>query len=425
MQCKTHDHTFRDALQMMHLAFRNALFEFEARCYLSITGKYLSRIVIETWTPNEHKLCLLYACHTMLKEEPFQCLKMQDSAQCVEQLKKLISEQSQCKVKWSKFLLKSQVITPHALHKSVLHCLRDVDVSARNVREQLCMDTIHIIFQKHFYPHFPLEVTLLTEVASNNLASCLKKLKELQHNKGHLNATVSQTLCSLTMEEKKLVKFCLLYYKKLEQFFIRYVDFETSTLKCTASKSDPVSEDIYFIACNYCMEMLTFRDISKRPPSFGPYLHSEMLEMRCFRCDSTDLLILPCCNVTKNVYLQFSHPDRQPVSVCKGHRTCFNVTGHPSQICFKCQVSKRPVHDGTCLTRCASVENVCDSCKGITRSNAGLTKDNDNTDSSLTNQDDIQDKEPKITAKSRGMMRRFEHACKKAKLYKDRRLLIK
>jgi hypothetical protein len=417
----------KELVRQMHSPFRMALFEMEAACYREVTGRTLGRNQIEGWSVVEHKLCLLRMAYSAMRESVVHDLSdIQRHVDCIEEL---MRDGCQQKVKWGQLVFKNEAYSLDALHKAMLHRLRNVDAVPQSSKEHCQMTWALSLLQRGIHSMFPLGVLLLVEDLPDNVTAVICNLRCLLESKETTQASVNKVMCVLTPMEERLMKFSLLYYKKMSQFSIRYASNHIVALKCMSEYTE--TEDIFYVLCLYCNELLTYRNISKRPPSFGPYLHSEMLEMRCFKCDSTNLTMIPCSNMVKRVALELGHPDRHAVSFCHGRRTCLKVLGHPSRVCPECHASlpeksdnmETYYHSGTCLDSSKESGDYCFSCKYFWMKDPKLTErlkrkpDSPKCEATAPKAISIEG-----TANSR---KRFRFACEKAMLIKQRKTLTK
>ena len=112
--------------------------------------------------------------------------------------------------------------------------------------------------------------------------------------------------------------------------------------------------------------------MSKRPPSFGHYTNADTLQQLCHRCDSNDLRIVPSYDSLKMVNLEFGHPDRQGLKICKGKKVCFNFVGFPDGMCPSCShtLTEFEKYRDTCLER--GDAKWCEGCKEVYGRDGGI-----------------------------------------------------
>lgn len=429
LQCKVQELVMGGLFCRMHSPFREALFEMEARCYREVTGITLGRDQIENWSATEHKLCLLRLAYSAMRGSSEAVLGLNDIQKHLDCIDELMQNGNAQKVKWGQLVFKSGAVSVDALHKSMLHYLRNVDVTSQSSSEHFQMLWARCLLQRCIPSEFPLGIIPLVENISDDASAVLYDLRCLLENGETTQASVTKVMRVLTPSEARLIKFCLLYYKKMCQFTIRYANEDTAAMKCTAYGKE--TEDAFFVLCLYCNELLTYRNISKRPPSFGPYLNSEMLEMRCFKCDSTDLVMIPCGDVEKGVLLELGHPDRHAVSFCRGRRSCLKISGYPSRVCTECQASlagqgdnlEKFHHSGTCLDSSKESGDYCLSCKYFWMKDSKLTERLKKKQCS-PKLEPIQTKAISIEG-STNSRKRFRFACEKAMRIKQRKTLTK
>lgn len=449
---KAKDGAVEQWISGMHPNFRRALFEMEACDYRSVTKKTIGRDRVEKWTPAAHKLCLLHACYSVVCELPCLAGKLLEPALRQECVAAAMLSGSENRVKWSKLLFRSRTSSVDALVKKLLYRLRDVDASPRSTCEHYAAELARSLIQKSAGFHAPLVVTILVGAPELQPAAetLLHDLMSISKGEQVAPSSCAEAVKLLSDEEKRLLKFALLYHRKLRQFSVRYAD---DGLKCAApssgssSESQRGAEDRWLVFCCYCSELLTYTNIGKRPPSFGPYLQSEAMEMRCYKCDSAELVALPCGDVTRGVSLELSHPDRHPVGFCRGQRRCRNVCAYPSRECSDCWSMRRRLdggdfaeecflHEGTCLVSCAGPDSWCPSCRHYWRTDpslverlrlaASLKKKGTRTEarSPVRSTSPAPPVEAAVVG-SEASRRNFRSACRRAAHAKDRKRLLK
>lgn len=412
MQTKLHETCTADLLSRLHITFRHALFEMEAMCHWQVTGRVIGRDDIENWNAGQHKLCLLHLAYSSM-EKDMGVLDVQWRLTRIE----LLMQSGMSKVPWSQLILIPKTVSVDCLNRSIMHTLRHVDATPLSYEEHSNMITARIILQRCATSSLPMFVALLVNPNSNMARIMQDCVRLLNGEKDTLGME------ELGESDKRLVKYCIDYSMKLRQFSIRYAcDY---ALKCSAAVPDHMNEDSLFVVCNYCAEMLTYKNISKRPPSFGPYLHTEMFEMRCFRCDSTDLLMVPCGDLKRNVFLELKHPDRNSVSFCQGQRTCFGVSGYPSHMCNRCEYMvkqdslERFLHSGTCLDSSKCTHDYCTACKYF------WLKDPEVTHRIRAPPQETKPQEVEKIVGSESSRKKFKFDCQKALFWKERKNLVK
>lgn len=431
---------------LMHPSFRRALFEMEAYHYRVVTGKTLGRDRVENWTPAAHKLCLLHACYSVVCEVPCVADKLLEPLRRLERVSALLLSGSENQVKWSSLLFRARSSSADTLLKRLLHSLRDVDASPVSACEHYATELARSLIQKTAGFHTPLVATALVG-APLQLATetVLHDLMSASKGKQVALSSCVESAKALPEEEKRLLKFCLLYHRKLRQFGVRYAD---DGLKCAApSGSSEVrgdGDERWLVFCCYCSELLTYTNIGKRPPSFGPYLQSEAMEMRCFRCDSAELAAVPCGDETRGTSLELSHPDRYPVGFCCGQRRCRNVCAYPLRECSRCwsvrtrlgggrSAEERFLHEGTCLASSPGPDGCCASCRHYWRRDPSLVE---RLRSAASPKGRGTEAEPPVRSASptppamavvgsEASRRHFRLACKRSADAKERKRLLK
>ena len=429
VRCKMQSTTLSQWTAGMHLHFRHALFEMEAAVYREVTGKTVGRNHVETWSATTHRLCLLRASYSILGDRHHASTfwrKLFQPDHRFHCIAAVLQSGNDDRVKWNQLVFRPNASSVDSLHKGLLHSLRDVDVSPQTTGEHFKMEIVRSLCHRCVALREPLILTLLVEHTSEPIEALVHYILNAFESAYSVRCSLLDALKLLSQEEKRLVKFCLLYSKKMRQFGVRYARDE---LKCAAVNSGH-NEDRWLVFCNYCMELLTYTNIGKRPPSFGPYLHSEMLQMRCFKCDSAELVAIPCGNPARGISLEMGHPDRHPVGFCRGRRKCTNVSGYPSRECSQCCSSRRQLepdesflHGGTCLDSDKGFEECCAACQHCWRKDPGLAERLRARPVQRT-----ADPDPKpacSVAGSEASRKMFRSACMRAALDKKRKLLIK
>ena len=246
--------------------------------------------------------------------------------------------------------------------------LRKLDMSPTNVSEERDFQLIHLILERYVPHHSPHTLLLLLDGADTQLiGGFIESIKDAKSP-----SSVRTELGKLTTRYRKALKLILLLYARHNDFNVTYSDDNPLLLKCLACLPEDYEKESTFIVCEYCREILTYRDMHKRPSSKGFYFQTEKMEMRCYRDDSDTLKCITCFQPKPYVSLLLSHPDRNEVGLCKGKRSCFRSVGFSDKLCGSCAAGLEPwqIHEGTCLAM--KREKPCETCKIVHKSMGGF-----------------------------------------------------
>ena len=254
------------------------------------------------------------------------------------------------------------------LMSSLKITLRDFEMNPTDGIEERDAQLIHLLFER-YVPHYsPFNLLLLLDDADLPLliqfVERMKQVKSLASLKAEINL--------LPLRYKKSLKLILLLFNRYSELGVSYADSNPLHLKCMECVPDNYKIDTTFVICEFCREMLVYRDMRKRPASFGVYLQTERMEKRCYRDDSDQLRCIYCFDREKYVSLIFSHPDRNDVGLCQGKRSCFKSVGFRNRTCTKCSTTTDnfQIHQDTCLVKRET--NHCQTCKIVLSSLGGI-----------------------------------------------------
>jgi hypothetical protein len=247
--------------------------------------------------------------------------------------------------------------------------LRKFDMTAKNYEEEQDNRMMHVIAERYLPRTNPEMLLLLLENVDKKTVR--KFLSVLNSDCSmsvikHLIFNVLPTRCV------KALKLILLLHSRSNDLTISYDLFDELRLKCLANVNQKhLSTECNFIVCEYCKEILTFRDIGKRPRSFGIFLQTEMMEMRCFRDDSAKLKCLTCFKMDNFVSLSLGQPDRALAGLCHGKRSCFASVGYGDRLCNACfmdfnkkNITLFKINANTCLTE-RNGKDMCITCREV------------------------------------------------------------
>lgn len=243
--------------------------------------------------------------------------------------------------------------------KSLKITLRDIEMNPTNFVEERDSQLVHNLLERYAPHHSPYNLLFLLDDADVQLlgkfVESMKTVKSL--------ASIKAEVGHLPKRYKKCLKLILLLSNRYNEFGVSYADTNPLHLKCMECVPDNFKTDSTFVMCEYCREMLVYKDMRKRPASFGCYLQTERMEKRCYRDDSDKLRCIYCFDKNNYISLIFSHPDRNEVGLCQGRRACFKSVGFLDRKCTKCAMILEDwqFHKDTCLAK--KKDNPCYTCK--------------------------------------------------------------
>lgn len=246
--------------------------------------------------------------------------------------------------------------------------LRDCEMNPSDGIEERDFQLIHLLFERHVQYYYLFNLLLLLDDADLPLLiQFVDRIKNLKSN-----ASIQAEVNLLPIRYKKCLKLILLLFHRYSEFRVSYADNTPLQLKCLECIPDNYEVDTTFVICEFCREMLVYRDMRKRPASFGVYLQTEHMEKRCYRDDSDQLQCIYCFKRDKYISLIFSHPDRNDVGLCQGRRSCFRSVGFKNRKCTKCigKLDDFQIHQDTCLIK--RKDNLCKTCKIVLLSLDGI-----------------------------------------------------
>lgn len=370
---------YNACLGKLHANLSLALQDLQLNTYRKLTTQPVRRL-----SETQVKLFYLYIMYSSLfclEDENltlFPGLTIQrakEKKKCVEELMKKSTKKNlhflQSK-HWVWLKPKIRNIPKYKMFPSIQSLLKNVDIIPKCYQEERDFQLIHLLAERYFPRENPEYLLFLLEDANLSLIRML--LQSLQ-NAESISAIKQIMTNNMPLRYMKALKLILLLHTRLNDLMISYDNgCDKSMLKCMA-KCPPHSELYHqcsFIICEYCKEILTFRDMSKRPRSFGIFLQTEMMEMRCYRDDSDRLRCLTCFDAEMYVSLSLGQPDRDKAGLCHGKRSCFATAAYKDRLCNACFTEFQGkeqktityiVHQDTCLTDNNLQKNPCKTCQ--------------------------------------------------------------
>lgn len=336
-------------MKMLHGIFRKALDKLLADTWNEVTGREVNHASL---TPARHKLVFLYMFYTLLKQKG-----VENMAQAISHVKakkswivKKMREGSCERItnrKWMALKPNLCYFPSFRVLSIMTRMLRECDVNPVDAMEERDFLLISLIMERYVPYHSPYTLLLLLDDA--DIVQVLEFIENVKEVKSQ--NVIKTEINRLSPRYRKALKLILLLYAKHNEFNVTYADSSPLDLKCLACVPAEHETECTYVICEYCREMLVYRDMRKRPTSFGFYLQTEHMEKRCYRDDSNRLRCMLCFKPNEYVSLLFSHPDRSGVGLCRGRRSCFMSVGFSDMMCSNCAVTLQPwqIHEKTCL----------------------------------------------------------------------------
>ena len=371
---------YKECLSKMHLSFSSALrtYQFyEIKQALQMTKEIQQKEL----SYFQLKLFYLHMMYSTLTDEVNRVMiedlglvSLKDKHNCVLELMKdsFKSEQHSILSKhWSWLRPKVKHVPKYKKLSYIQVILRKSDTTPNNYQEEQDNRMMHVIAERYLPRTNPEMLLLLLENVDNKT---IRKFLSVLNSDCSMSVIKHLVLNVLPARYVKALKLILLLHSRSNDLTISYDLFDELRLKCLAiapPSQKHLSPECNFIVCEYCKEILTFRDIGKRPRSFGIFLQTEMMEMRCFRDDSDKLKCLTCFQMDKFVTLSLGQPDRALAGLCHGKRSCFASAGYGDRLCNACytDVSKKNatilnMNANTCLTD-RNENDMCITCREV------------------------------------------------------------
>lgn len=300
------------------------------------------------WKPTTHRLFAIFTLYMVSKQKGNEMIwnSIRRPLQNFLSILKIIRKRNP-KLRHSTFsqiIPKSNQINLDKLFCCVLSQFTNIEVYPSCPEEENNIELIKLIMERYIPNEWPLDILMLLDVEKNydmwkvlydaRQTFCLKIWKN--------------TLNKLPQDFKKYVKLIILFYKRRLQLSIKY----TTANKIKCSNAIPADWKTHLLTlCTYCMECLTYIDINKRPASFGHYINGDSIKQFCHRDDSDRLLLISCFHPTNLVSLEIGHPDRNPVTLCQGKRSCFELVSFSDKLCPSCSydLNEIDIHENTCI----------------------------------------------------------------------------
>ena len=402
----------------MHTTFLKGLRKLENATWREVTGRDIQHV---SYTLARHKLFFNYLFYYLLTLPG--TTKLAETVDRVKEKHRWIIKKMKKGTwdaitdrQWSLLKPRLSLYPAQRLMKSLKLTLRDLEMNPSDFIDETDSQLIHLLLERYMPQNAPYNLLLLLEDADLPLLmqfiEGIKKAKSLARIRAEVNL--------LPVRYKKALKLILLLSNRYKEFTVSYADSNPVHLKCLECVPDNYKVNSTFVMCEYCREMLVYRDMRKRPASFGCYLQTECMEQRCYRDDSDQLRCIYCFDPDRYVSLVFAHPDRNEVGLCQGKRNCFTSVGFPDRKCTKCLMIQDDwqIHQDTCLDK--RKDNLCRTCKVVLSSLDGTFP--------RRKEQDIVDKDADMMLQKKINERKMPSLLRlmeSAKAWKERRKLIK
>ena len=310
-----------------------------------------------SWKPTRHRIFAILNLYVVSKQHGNEMIWNSIKTPYVNFLTMVKLIRKQTKIKHSTFSLiipKSKRINIDKLFSCILSQFSNIEIYPYSPEEESNIELIKLVMERYIPNEWPLDILLLLE-AENNY-DIWKKL----YDGKECFRSWKNTLNNIPNSFKKYIKLVALFLKRQSQLTIKYTDISLNRIKCLNAVPNNWKSDLITL-CTYCMECLTYIDINKRPASLGHYLNADTLKQYCHRDDSDRLILLSCFHPKNFVSLEIHHPDRHPITICQGKRSCFALVSFADRLCPMCtnDLNILDINENTCIEK----ENN-EKCKG-------------------------------------------------------------
>jgi hypothetical protein len=407
------------SMELLHDGFRKRLTQMERETWTDVTQVNLASSSSSPFSMCQRKLLFLHMFYSSLKLPG--CKEIADAFDRVNAkhawIRRRMKEGTYEKItkrQWQELKPRLRQLPRHRLFSLMKTVLRKVDMSPTNASEERDFLLVHLILERYIPHHSPHTLLLLLDGADTQMiGGFIDSIKDVKSP-----SCVKAEVGKLTPRYKKALKLILLLYARHNDFNVTYADNNPLRLKCLACLPKDYEKESTFIVCEYCREILTYRDMHKRPSSKGFYFQTEKMEMRCYRDDSDKLKCITCFMPNPYVSLLLSHPDRNDVGLCDGKRSCFRSVGFSDRLCGSCAAGLESwqIHEDTCLGM--KREKPCKTCEIVLKSMGGSIPQQPVVDETCVVQSE---KDKLLHRKQPALIRMMEYA----KAARERRKLIK
>ena len=333
------------------------------KAWHKVSGLFTNPVL---WKPSRHRLCALFLLYSVSRQRGNEMIwdSIHKPYKNLLTIIRLIRRDS--KLNHSTFSLiipKAERIDINKLFSCILSQFSEIDIYPYCPEEQDNIELIKLIMERFIPNKWPLDILLLLE--EDKIYDTWKVLYESRENM----RLWKNTLNDIPYSCKKYVKLIVIFFKRASQLQIRYTNTLRTRIKCLKTMPNDWKSNLLTF-CTYCMECLTFVDINKRPASFGHYLNADTLRQYCHRDDSDRLILLSCFNPTNYVELEITHPDRHPITICQGKRSCFALVSFVDKLCPTCsnELGILEIHENTCIGNATDEDEAkCRGCEFVTR----------------------------------------------------------
>ena len=333
-----------------------------SKTYFSLTG---DDAFPRDWPVQRHRLVVLYLLYRVLSKQ-YNChlqrrVKNFERNVCLirKALKKKSMRQSTLSLVVPRFIQNRG----EKMWNSLLSELGEISIHPTNYTEDRNIELLKLILDR-FTPcqRNPLEVLLFLEISDQEKFSFWKDV--LAAIRMSTATKLVERVRLLSMSMKKYIKLILLFHLRRLQLSIRHSPPQLDRTKCLLAFQDKGN---CLTFCSFCMETLTYVDITKRPSSFGHYMNADNLKQLCHRDNSDRIFPLRCYHPKRDVSLEVSHPDRRPVLVCQGARSCSALVSFGDGRCPWCTepMDLLAIHAKTCLDPSLNVIEMCPPCGNL------------------------------------------------------------